>query len=333
MNLIRLFQALIVLFVLLSGSSPAGAQTPRMMFGDTTGTGIPFSKDPVVVRFKGKYLMYFSIRKFPERDKPMSGWAIGIAESRDLVNWKKTGEILPEAEYEKKGLCAPGALLRDGKVHLFYQTYGNGPKDAICHAVSDDGIHFVRNQTNPIFSPTGDWNNGRAIDAEVYFYKGKYFLYFATRDPEGKIQMQGVATAPAGTGFDRSDWTQAAGYPILKPELLWEGECVEGASVIQKRGKLYMFYAGNYNNKPQQIGVAVSKDGIHWERISDTPFLPNGKPGEWNSSESGHPCIFEDHDGKTYLFYQGNPDKGKSWLLSNLEIGWNRKGPYIITTH
>ncbi len=90
-----------------------------------------------------------------------------------------------------------------------------------------------------------------------------------------------------------------------------------------------MFYAGAYNNWPQQIGLASSKDGINWKRESDIPFLPNGKPGEWNSSESGHPCIFEDLNGKTYLFFQGNPDKGKSWLLSNVEIGWTKKGPYI----
>lgn len=318
------------LFILVLCAQAAIGQSPRMMFGDTTGTGIPFSKDPVVVNFKGKYLMYFSIRKFKERNQPMSGWAIGIAESTNLVDWKKIGEILPETEYEKKGLCAPGAILRDGKVHLFYQTYGNGPKDAICHAVSEDGIHFDRNSTNPIFRPTGTWNNGRAIDAEVYFYKNKYFLYFATRDPEGKIQMQGVATAPASTHFDRQDWTQAIDASILKPELPWEGECVEGASIIRKNGKLYMFYAGAYNNWPQQIGVATSKDGIHWKRSSDLPFLPNGKPGEWNSSESGHPCIFEDNDGRTYLFFQGNPDKGKSWLLSQVEIGWNKKGPYLI---
>ncbi len=306
------------------------AQSPRMMFGDTSGTGIPYSKDPVVVNFKGRYLMYFSIRRFPERDKPMSGWAIGIAESRNLTDWKKIGELLPQAEYEQKGLCAPGALLKDGKVHLFYQTYGNGPRDAICHAVSEDGIHFTRNPTNPVFRPTGKWNNGRAIDAEVYFYKGKYFLYFATRDPAGKIQMQGVATAPADTDFNREHWTQATDHSILKPELPWEGECVEGASIISRNGQLYMFYAGAYNNWPQQIGLATSTDGINWTRASDTPFLPNGKPGEWNSSESGHPCIFEDADGKTYLFYQGNPDKGKSWLLSNIEIGWNKQGPFII---
>ena len=105
---------------------------------------------------------------------------------------------------------------------------------------------------------------------------------------------------------------------------------MEGASVIRRGNKLYMFYAGNYNNMPQQIGVAVSPDGITWRRVWDKPFLPNGKPGEWNSSESGHPDIFKDDDGRTYLFFQGNNDHGKTWLLSNVEIGWKNDKPYII---
>ena len=273
--------------------------------------------------------MYFSIP--PYKNNPSSGWNIGIAESHDLINWIKVGEITPanDAEYEKKGLCAPGALVRDGKVHLFYQTYGNGRNDAICHAVSEDGINFKRNPTNPIFSPTGEWNCGRAIDAEVFYFKGKYFLYFATRDKDYNIQMQGVATAPAKTNFNREDWTQACDEPILNPELDWERQCIEGASITRKGNRLFMFYAGAYNNEPQQIGIATSKDGIHWERISTEPFLRNGAEGEWNSSESGHPHIFTDEDGRTYLFYQGNNSKGKHWYLSQKEVLWRGKKPYL----
>jgi long-subunit acyl-CoA synthetase (AMP-forming) len=58
-----------------------------------------------------------------------------------------------------------------------------------------------------------------------------------------------------------------------------------------------MFYAGGYNNEPQQIGCAVSTDGIRWKRLSKKPFLPNGAPGSWNASESGHPGVFVDKDG------------------------------------
>ena len=239
------------------------------------------------------------------------------------------GEITPApgADYEKKGLCAPGALVRDGKVHLFYQTYGNRENDAICHAVSSDGINFERNKTNPIFKPTGEWNCGRAIDAEVCEFNDQYFLYFATRDPSYKIQIMGVAIAPKETNFNREDWQQACDAPILAPELPWEGECVEAASVTIQDGKMFMFYAGAYNNWPQQVGVAVSEDGITWNKLSDEPFLANGEPGEWNESESGHPHIFTDLDGRTYLFFQGNNDKGKSWYISNKEVFWNNGTP------
>lgn len=217
-------------------------------------------------------------------------------------------------DYEKKGLCAPGALVIQDTVHLFYQTYGNKKKDAICHARSADGINFTRNRTNPIFRPTGDWNCGRAIDAEVVEFEDSYLLYFATRDTGYTIQIQGVAATQNGTNFYRNDWQQLADYPILKPELPWEQKCVEGASIIQRGDILYMFYAGAYNNRPQQVGVAASKDGISWTRLSDKPFLPNGRPGEWNSSESGHPHIFKDTGGRTYLFFQGNNDNGKTWI-------------------
>jgi len=142
--------------------------------------------------------------------------------------------------------------------------------------------------------------------------------------------MQGVAIAPANTHFERQDWKNlSVDNPILKPELPWEKDCIEGASVINEKGILFMFYAGAYNNAPQQIGVAKSSDGVNWTRLSDLPFLANGKPGEWNSSESGHPHIFKDTDGKTFLFYQGNSDMGKTWFISNVEVKWNRKGPFI----
>jgi predicted GH43/DUF377 family glycosyl hydrolase len=304
-----------------------------MMYGDTIRNGVPFSKDPYVIWFNGRYLMYYSVPGYTDKAGNVHGWGIGIAQSQDLVKWKRIGEVNtdPAAVYEFKGMCAPCALVIGRKVHLFYQTYGNGRKDAICHAYSEDGISFTRNTTNPIFRPDGAWNCGRAIDAEVVKFKGHYLLYYATRDSAYKIQMQGVAVAPGNTNFDKGDWKNlSTDGPMLKPELPWERDCIEAASVIIKNGELFMFYAGAYNNAPQQIGIAKSRDGIHWERLSKEPFLPNGKPGEWNASESGHPHIFSNPVGDDYLFFQGNNTKGKDWYISNVRIGWENHLPLIF---
>lgn len=216
------------------------------------------------------------------------------------------------------------------EVHLFYQTYGNGPRDAIGHAVSADGRTFRRHPANPVFRPTGAWNNGRAIDADALPHGDQMFLFFATRDPTGRTQMLGVATAPLSSAFGPNDWRQRCEAPILAPALPWETRCIEAPSVLYHGGRFVMFYAGGYNNDPQQIGVAISSDGLSWRRLFDEPLVPNGRPGAWNSSESGHPGIFVDADGRTVLFYQGNPDNGRTWHISALDIGWRDGRPFVI---
>jgi predicted GH43/DUF377 family glycosyl hydrolase len=334
MKLIRL----LFTFLLFAGTVLAAERAssvelkPLFKWADDSRLGRPLSKDPSVIRFGGRYLMYFSLPPFgtelAQANAP-KGWNIGIAESTNLMDWKKVGELLPAQVCDTNGLCAPGARVLNGKVHLFYQTYGNFPKDAICHAVSDDGINFKRDESNPVFHPTGDWNNGRAIDAEVFPDGDRLLLYFATRDATGKTQELGVASSPLNSDFSRKTWTQLCDQPILKPELPWETRCIEAPTVTRRGDTLVMFYAGGFNNDPQQIGVATSKDGVSWSRQSNTPLLPNGAAGEWNSSESGHPGFFEDDNGRSYLFFQGNNDHGKTWLLSCVELEWNGSTPKI----
>lgn len=305
--------------------SLADDDTPRMLWGDTSRLGRPFSKDPSVIKIGEIYHLYFSL---PPRTGDKA-WGIGIATSKNLNDWQRLGEVPPVGEVETLGICAPCAVRLDGKIHLFYQTYGRGKDDAICHAVSDDGLSFERDPSNPVYHPTGPWTSGRAIDAEVVRFGDRTLMLAATRNPNMKIQMLVAAEATPGKGYGRDAWTPLHDGPVLKPELPWERNCIEAASVVVRGDKMFMFYAGGYNNEPQQIGCATSTDGIHWARLSDQPLLPNGPPGSWNSSESGHPGAFVDDDGRTYLFYQGNDDKGKTWRLSYVDIAWNDRGPIV----
>ncbi len=304
-----------------------------MRYGDETRLGRPFSKDPSVIRFGDRYLMYFSLPPFATNLAPANapkGWSIGIAESRDLVRWTKIAELRPEQECDRNGLCAPGALVKDGRVHLVYQTYGNGPRDAICHAVSEDGVTFKRHAANPVFRPTGAWTSGRAIDAELFPHDGRLLLYFATRDPTMTTQMVGVAAAAAASDLGPASWELLRDGPILAPELPWERKCIEAPTILRRGGRLFMFYAGGYNNEPQQVGVAASTDGVKWTRLSDRPLIPNGAPGEWNASETGHPGVFEDADGAVHLFFQANQDRGKTWFLSWARIGFRDEQPVVL---
>ena len=291
---------------------------------DQSRLGRPFAKDPCAITFKGRTLLYYSLP-----GNQGHGWGIGIVGSKDFIHWKKLGQLEAEQPAEGKGIAVPFALVRDGVVHLFYQSYEGGPKDSICHAISQDGIHFQRDPTNPIFRPKAPWSVGRAIDVEVAQFRGRWFLYYATRDPSYKTQFLGVAVSE--NGFSSGSWREASAEgPILKPELPWERECIEAPTLLELDRRLFMFYAGAYNNSPQVIGCAVSDDGLHWQRIAQEPLLANGPVGSWNSSESGHPGVYRSPDGQNYLFFQGNNDQGKTWWISRKRIEISSKGLPIL---
>ena len=277
-----------------------------------------FAKDPCVIRLNGRAYLYYS--KPADLSQGWGAYHIGIAVSDDLEHWTPCGELGPEQPAEGNGVCAPGGIVLNGVVHLFYQSYGQFPKDYICHAISTDGIHFVRDPANPIVMPEGDWNIHRAIDADVVTFDDRLLLYWATRDPEGRRQMLGVSAAPLASAFCRDDWRQLCDAPILRPELDWEQECIEAPAAVAYEGRVFLFYGGAYNCCPQQIGCAISDDGVRFTRLSSRPLLPNGPEGSWNASESGHPYAWTDDDGQTWLFYQGSPDGGRNWLISKARV-------------
>ena len=191
-----------------------------------------WAKDPSAVRFGDRYLMYFSLA--PTRRGTNQGLRIGIAESTDLLSWKVIGTLDPAGDYDARGV-APGAVVIGGVVHLFYQTYGNGRLDAICHAWSTDGVNFTRDSSNPVFRPSGRWNCGRAIDADVMVDDDRLLLAYTTRDPKMRVQMVGIAATPLAGNFSRASWRDlSVDEPALRPELPWERDCIEAPAFVRR---------------------------------------------------------------------------------------------------
>lgn len=92
-----------------------------MVFTNNSGSRKNFAKDPGVIKFMGKYILYHSIY---EKNDNKEKLGIGIAISYDLDNWKVIGSIPFSGECSKKGAGAPAAIVLKDKVHLFYQSYG-----------------------------------------------------------------------------------------------------------------------------------------------------------------------------------------------------------------
>lgn len=301
-----------------------------MLFTDKH-SGMDFAKDPAVIRLGDTYFMYYTTYPNARELEEGANLMIGMAKSTDMENWEIFGTMPLEQPCEKVGLAAPAAIVLDGVVHLFYQAHALSRNDAICHATSTDGMNFVKDPSNPVFRPTDDWCCGRAIDADVCIFGDYLYMYFATRDHAFQIQKVGGARARLDSGFSRGDWEQLTNQVILHPEMDWEMCCIEAPATVVEDGKIYMFYAGAFNCSPQQIGCAVSEDGVLFRRVSNRPLLGPGPEGSWNHCESGHPYVFRDDDGRIHLFYQGSPDMGKNWYLSHGLIEIEDGMPRIIT--
>ncbi len=106
------------------------------------------------------------------------------------------------------------------------------------------------------------------------------------------------------------------------PALRWDGE------------RFTVFYAGAYNNAPQQIGWATSPDGRTWSRGADEPWCrPVRRARGTIPSRATRGTSATRTAAST--FFQGNPDDGHTWLIAATEltfvdgtptVQWDRRG-------
>lgn len=311
----------------------------EMRYGDPSRHDYLFAKDPTVIRLGSEYRIYYSLDPFSADKMPagvnkeVAKWHCGVGRSTDLIHWERVSDLklLSSSGEEIGNIAAPCVKIFDGVIHMFYQRYYDG-QHAIWHATTEDGITFINTSDRPAIVPDNSWSIVKAIDAEVYRVGDKMVMMYATRDkPSGAIQMFGMYEAPYGSDYGPDKWVNVCpDGPFFRPTYGWEGKCTEAPSVLEKDGVYYLFYAGSYNSGFQQIGLATSTDGYHFTRVNyekNRPglFYKQGPAGSWNAGESGHPGVFEDADGKVYLFFQGKAggtSTADPYMLSMLKLSF-----------
>lgn len=124
----------------------------KMSFADSTGDAIPFFHN-------GEYHI-FSLTPpkgttvYPARLR--TSWSHCV--SKDLVNWKELPTAILPGEGEEpdaSGVWTGSVIYAEGKFHAFYTGYCLTAKyqQTICHAISEDGIVWVKDKKNPIIEP------------------------------------------------------------------------------------------------------------------------------------------------------------------------------------
>ncbi len=137
--------------------------------------------------------------------------------------------------------------------------------------------------------------------------------------------------------------------PVINKDIHWEERNVLNPSAVVKDGRVYLIYRAQDNNMTSRLGLAISEDGLHFEKLPSPIFFPdkdNMQSYEWPGGVED-PRIVESEDGTyilTYTAYDGKvarlclatlPDL-KNWTKHGLVLGegkykntWSKSGAIV----
>jgi beta-fructofuranosidase len=111
----------------------------------------------IIPFFDNGYYHVYYLKGFTEGvgwSRHQTPWA--HIRSKDLINWDNLPNALETGLQREQdgGACFTGSVFRQGEqIHIFYTGFNPGStqgREQIMHAVSEDGIHFRKNEKNPV---------------------------------------------------------------------------------------------------------------------------------------------------------------------------------------
>ncbi|HUB31114.1 MAG TPA: glycoside hydrolase family 130 protein [Terracidiphilus sp.] len=130
--------------------------------------------------------------------------------------------------------------------------------------------------------------------------------------------------------------------PILKKPVAWEALHTFNPAAIVRKGKIYVLYRAEDNTGAMEIGghtsrlgLAESKDGIHFRRLGEPVFYPaddDQKAREWPGGGED-PRLVEREDGTYVLTYtQWNRETYSVGIATSRDLmHWTKYGPAFLT--
>lgn len=234
-------------------------------------------------------------------------------------------------------LALEPAVLYDAtraKYDLWYSDWYN-----IKRLESSDGVSW--SYTGRTQNLASLFSNGIFGGAEVYKVGSTYYAYPWLQDQSGGWYI-GLASSPDG-----NVWTKHSSGPALTKGApgSWDAASVLGSRITMKDGLYYMFYTGN-SGIGNEIGLAVSADGVHWEKSGGNPVIGQKAMGAntstvgtvgvefvggvfylvlkvTNAANEQTYNLLTSTDGVSWSFYEGNPilARGGSGAWNSMDIG------------
>jgi beta-xylosidase len=279
---------ILFVFIFLAFCAPGFAQT-LVLPGDFP--------DPSVVKIGDSYWATATT----------SNWAPAypLLKSSDLVQWQIQGHVFPKlpawADYY---FWAPEISFEKGKVYVYYAAHKKNGNLCLGVASADKPEGPYKDHGPLMCEPVG------SIDA------------FPMRDENGKLYMiwkeDGNSVkqpTPIWAMPMNEQRTALTGEKkeLFRNDVSWEGNLVEGVSMIRHGEYFYAFYAGAGccgRGCTYAMGVARAKNLLGpWEKYEKNPLFTSDD--QWKCPGHGTPV---EKNGKYYLLYHAYHPKGDVYV-------------------
>jgi len=210
--------------------------------------------------------------------------------------------------------------------YLGYETsFFDDPAFGQIRSVDVEGVVW-KESVAPIYRPAPEaWDHA--------FITSPHFLEMP--DGEWRLYYAGAGTT-IGIGILRSfnrgeSWEPHPDNPVFERDLEgWDQGILHGM-VRRVGGRYLMWYSGyqeplDLDATPIYVGLAISDDGIQWQRSPHNPVLGPGSSGSWNDLRVVSPYVVQEEDGSLLLFAHGQSraDIGRSLGLLGV---WRSSAP------
>lgn len=180
---------------------------------------------------------------------------IGIAESRDLIHWKKYKKnpiFKAGGEWWEKRHVSRCCIYKESGIYYLYYAGHDGKVERIGLAKGRSLLGLKRLQKQPVLDlgRKGTWDDKSISDPRVFKHKGKYLMVYSGINKDG-VERVGLAISS-----DLIKWKKYDKNPILNvSKNEWDSLSATRADIFKFEDKFYLFYSGRKNRYFYNIGM------------------------------------------------------------------------------
>jgi len=255
-----------------------------------------FTDPGAVIYHDGMFHMFRNgFRGFPAESE------VGYVTSTDGYTWTKQGDDpiieTKDVPYAKIAMYASSVLWEDGCWALFFYTWDStsfpfsSVIGRITQCVAGPALTEWLPDPEPLLKPgaSGDWDEKQVLAPDVLKTDNSYIMYYSGVGASG-TQMIGMAISTNGVTWTKYNDPATIDKPFVDSDPVfqpgekgaWDASWVHQPRVFQTADGWVMIYRGVSDSRGanMKLGLATSKDGIHWERYIGNPiFQPSDIKG------------------------------------------------------